>query len=96
MEAEGVISKVQPPTPWCASMVVVKKKNGGVRICVDLKPLNQCVLRERHPLPKVDDILGQLTGATVFSKLDANSGFWQVPLAEKSRLFIKNTTVDSR
>ena len=63
-------------------MVVVKKKNGGVRICIDLKPLNQYVLREHHPLPKVDDILGQLTGATVFSKLDANSGLWQVPLAE--------------
>ena len=87
MEAQGVISKVQQPTPWCAGMVVVKKKNGGVRICVDLKPLNRCVLKEHHPLPKVDDILGQLTGAIMFMKLDANSGFWQVPLAEKSRLF---------
>ena len=86
MEAQGVISKVQQPTPWYAGMVVVKK-NGGVRICVNLKPLNRCILREHHPLPKVDEILGQLTGATVFSKLDANSGFWQVPLAEKSRLF---------
>ena len=88
MEAQGVISKVQQPTPWCAGMVVVKRKNGGVRICIDLKPFNQCVLRELYSLLKVDDILGQLTGATVFSKLDANSGFWQVPLAEKSRLFI--------
>ena len=88
MEAQGVISKVQQPTPWCAGMVVVKKKNGGMRICIDLKPLKLCVLREHHPLPKVNDIFGQLTGATVFSKLDVNSGFWQVPLAEKSRLFI--------
>ena len=86
METQGVISKVQQPNPWCAGMVVVKK-NGKVRICVDLKSLNRCVLREHHPLPKVNDILGQLTGATMFSKLDANSGFWQVPLAEKSRLF---------
>ena len=86
MEAQGVISKVQQPTPWCAGMVVVNKKNGGVRICVDLKSLNRCVLREHHPLLKVDDILGQLTGATLFTKLDVNSGFWQVPLAEKSRL----------
>ena len=88
MESQRVISKVQHPTPWCTVMMVVKKKNRGVRICIDLKPLNRCVLREHHPLPKVDDILGQLTGATVFSKPDANSGFWQVPLAEKSRLFI--------
>ena len=86
MEAQGVISKVQQPTPWCAGMVVVKKKSGGVRICVDLKPLNKCVIRERHPLPRVDDTLAQLTGAAIFSKLDANSGFWQIPLSEESKL----------
>ena len=66
--------------------VVVKKKSGGVRICVDLKPLNKCVLHERHPLPRVDDTLAQLTGATIFSKLDTNSGFWQIPLSEESKL----------
>ena len=86
MEAQGVISKVQEPTPWCAGMVVVKKKSGGTRICIDLKPLNKCVLRERHPLPRVDDTLAQLTGATTFSKLDANSGFWQIPLSDESKL----------
>ena len=62
------------------------KKSGNVRICVDLKPLNRSVLRETHPIPKVDDTLAQLTGATCFSKLDANSGFWQIPLAEQSCL----------
>ena len=75
MVAQEVILKVQQPTPWYAGMVVVKKKNGGVTIRVDLKPLNQCILREHHPLPKVDDILGQLTGATMFSKLEVNSEF---------------------
>ena len=86
METMGVISKVDVPTPWCAGMVVAPKKSGSVRICVDLKPLNLSVLREVHPLPKVDDILAQLTGAKLFSKLDANSGFWQIPLAPSSRL----------
>ena len=66
-------------------MVVVPKKSGAVRICVDLKPLNEGVLREPHPIPKVDDTLGLLAGATRFSKLDANSGFWQIPLSEQSR-----------
>ena len=75
MESNGIISRVDQPTPWCAGMVVVPKKSGSMRICVDLKPLNECVLREVHPLPKVDDILAQLTGSQVFSKLDANSGF---------------------
>ena len=54
-------------------------ESGDVRICVDLKPLNESALRE---LPAVDKTLAQLTGATVMRKLDANSGFWQIPLAE--------------
>ena len=66
-------------------MVVVPKKNGTIRICVDLKPLNERVFREVYPLPRVDETLAQLAGATLFSKLDANNGFWQIPLAETSR-----------
>ena len=86
MKSLGVISKVDVPTDWCAGMVVVPKKSGEVRICVDLKPLNESILHEVHPLPCVDETLAQLTGAKTFSKLDANSGFWQVPLASTSRL----------
>ena len=86
MESMRVISKIEEPTPWCAGMVVVPKKTGTIRICVDLKPLNENVQREVHPLPTVDDTLAQLTGATIFSTLDANSGFWQVPLEQSSRL----------
>ena len=84
MEKLGVISRVEEPTPWCAGIVVVPKKSGSIRICVDLKPLNESVLRETHPIPKVDKTLAQLAGATVFSKLDANSGFWQIPLHKDS------------
>ena len=62
------------------------KKSGSVRICVDLKPLNEGVLRETYPIPPVDDTLAQLAGATVFSKVDANSGFWQIPLAKDLQL----------
>ena len=68
MEEIGVIQKVSQPTPWCAGMVMVPKKSGSIRICVDLKPLNDSVLREVYPIPKVDDILAQLAGAKVFSK----------------------------
>ena len=84
MEKLGVIAKVDQPTPWCAGMVVVLKKEGAIRICVDLKPLNENVLCEIHPLPKVDETLAQLSGATVFSKLDAISGFWQIPQRNRS------------
>jgi len=75
MQSLNVISSIDQPTPWCTGMVVVPKKNGKARICVDLKPLNKNVLRETHPLPQVDKILAKLNGANIFSKLDANSGF---------------------
>ena len=65
-------------------MVVVLKKSGNVRIYLDLKPLNENVLCEVHPLPKVDEILAQLSGAKAFTKLD--SGFWHIPLSKQSRL----------
>lgn len=89
MEKAGMISKVTKPTEWCARMVVVPKKSVKVRICVDLKPLNQSVLREVHPLPKVDETLVQLAGTKVFLKLDANSGFWQILLSQSSRLYLQ-------
>ena len=82
-----MISKIITSTLWCAGMVVIPKRSRTVRICVDLKPLNESVLREPHPIPKIDDTLALLYGATVFSKLDANSGFWQIPLSETSRPF---------
>ena len=87
MEQMQIISKVDEPTEWCAGMVVVPKANGKVRICVDLTNLSESILREFHPLPSVDHILAQLSGATMFSKLDANSGFWQIgPSPESAKL----------
>ena len=86
MEKMGVISKVNGPTDWCVGMVVVPKAAGSVRICVDLTRLNRSVCRERHILPAVDHILAQLSGAKVFTKLDANAGFWQVKLSKESAL----------
>ena len=64
MEKAGVISKVTEPTPWCAGMVVVLKQDGAVRVCVDLKGLDENVLRETHLIPGVNNTLAQLTGGT--------------------------------
>ena len=82
----GVIRPVQEPTEWCAPIVIVPKPNGKVRLCVDLTKLNLSVKREIHPLPSVDHILGKLGNSKVFSKLDANSAFWQRTLSESSQL----------
>ena len=86
MERIGVISRVNQPPEWCAGIEVVPKACGKVRICVDLTKLNESIQRERHPLPAVKQTLAQLAGAKLFSKLDANSGFWQIPLDPASSL----------
>ena len=86
MLKEGVISPVTCPTQWCAGMVPVPKSNGRLRICVDLTHLNKAVQRELHPMPSVDESLAKLGQGKLFSKLDANSGFWQLPLDMESRL----------
>ncbi|KAK7105840.1 hypothetical protein V1264_017168 [Littorina saxatilis] len=84
MLSDGIIEKVTEPTDWCAPIVPVLKKNGNVRICVDLKRLNRSVKRERYTLPTLEDMTHKLAGAKVFTKLDATSGFWQIPLQEES------------
>lgn len=85
MEAEGVIRRIDKPTPWCAGLVAVPKASGGYRICVDLTRLNEVVLRERHILPTVEQVLGLIGDAKTFSKLDATAGFHQVKLAPESQ-----------
>ena len=82
----GVIRSVDQPTDWCSGMVVVPKPDGRVRKCTDFTRLNQSVRRERHMLPSIEHLLADVQGATYFSKLDANSGFHQVPLDSESQL----------
>ena len=79
----SVVERVTGPTEWCSPMVVIPKSNGRVRICSDVTQLNRYVKREVYPMATVDDSLSQISGK-VFSKLDANSGFWQIPLTPAS------------
>lgn len=80
MEKRGIIEKVTEPTDWCSPIVPVLKKDGTVRICTDLKKLNTAVKREHYLLPTIEDILYKLSGSVIYSKLDATSGFYQIPL----------------
>ena len=79
MLRQGVISPVIVPTEWCSGIVSVPKPNGRVRICVDLTQLKKAVQRETHPMGSVNESLAMLGESRVFTKLDANSGFWQIP-----------------
>lgn len=84
MEELGVIRKVSHPTAWVNGIVMVPKKNGDVRICLDPRPLNRVVRRQHFPLPTLMEIATKLRGARFYSKLDARSGFWMVALDEQS------------
>ena len=86
MEDAGIIRSVSEPTDWCARMVPVPKSGGSVRITVDYKNLNKCVKREIYPIPTVEQLTAELAGSSLYSKLDASSGFYQLPLDEESQL----------
>ncbi|KAK3753951.1 hypothetical protein RRG08_006331 [Elysia crispata] len=85
MEKADIIEKVTEPTDWCAPMVPVLKPNKKVRICVDFKKLNEAIKRPHCMLPNLDDIAPRMAGSSVFSTLDASSGFFQIPLEESSK-----------
>ncbi len=85
LEKSGVIAPITEPTDWVSVMVIAPKQNGKIRLCVDLSRLNRCVKREHFPIPPIEETLAKLKGATVFSKFDAHSGFYQVNLAEESK-----------
>ena len=67
-------------SPWSSPIVVVKKKDGGKRLCIDFRKLNNLTLKDSYPLPKIDEALDVLSGATYFCSLDLASGYWQVPM----------------
>ena len=84
MKRLGVIVEVHEPSEWVSSMVVVSKKNGSVRVCLDPRDLNRAIRRQHFKLPTREEIMARFSGATVFSKLDAAQGFWQLQLEEES------------
>ena len=70
-------------SPWSSATVLVKKKDGTPRLCIDYRPLNEVTVRDAYPLPRIDEILDSLSNARVFSTLDATSGYHQIPVAPK-------------
>ena len=76
---------IQPNnSPWCNSVVLVRKKDGSLRFCIDFRKLNSLTVKDSHPLPRICEMLESLTGAAHYSTFDMN---WQVPMDEESKQY---------
>ena len=82
MQEDGVI---QPSSsPWASAIVLVRKKDGSLRICIDYRHLNSVTKSDTFPLPRIDDLLDQLGSAKYFTTLDLAAGYWQIRVADDS------------
>ena len=74
---------IRPSTsPWGAPVLFVKKKDGTLRLCIDYRELNKVTVKNKYPLPRIDDLFDQLQGAQYFSKIDLRSGYHQLWIRE--------------
>lgn len=92
LESKNVVQKVDYPTEWVNSLMIVEKPDKTLRLCIDPKPLNKYIRRSYFMIPTINDIIGKLAGKSVFSVIDMKDGFWQLVLdKESSNLCVFNT-----
>jgi len=83
-------------SPYCSRIVLVKKKNGEPRLCVDLRPLNSRVLKQNYTFPVIEDCLSRLVGKSIFTLLDLKDGFHQIKVYHESTKYFSFATPDGQ
>jgi len=73
------------PVEWASPAVMVPKPDGSVRFCIDYRKLNLMTVKDAYPIPRMDECIDSLGDARVFSTLDCNAGYWQIPVAEEDK-----------
>ena len=94
MLKDGIIE--ESFSPWASAYVLAKKKTGDFRLCLDFRKLNDVTKRSVYPLPNIEDCLESLAGKEYFSQLDFTSGFWQIPMEERSKELTAFRTEDGQ
>ena len=72
-------------SPWAFPIVLVPKKDGSTRFCVDYRKLNAITIKDSYALPRIDDAIATLHGNKYFTSIDLNSGYWQIPMDQKDK-----------
>ena len=85
LESKGIIERRDDPTDWVNSLLIVEKRDGSLRLCLDPKDLNLAIKREHFHIPTCEDILPKLVGMSVCTIIDQKDGFYQIELDDESK-----------
>ena len=81
LKVQYIIADVDSPTEWVNNLVIVEKKSGALKLCLDPRPLNAAIKRERHAIPTPSDVQAQLSGKQVLTVVDMKHGYWHVKIS---------------